>query len=53
VQQHPLACAFEQVKCPAFAQCKSRTAKQDLPQHRAVCPYVEVPCIYCKELVER
>ena len=46
-------CQYAPIKCEAFEKCRTKTLRKDIDLHQAVCPYVQVPCIYCHVKVER
>lgn len=53
VQSHDVECGFAPTKCEAFSKCKTKCIRKDIDKHQAVCPNVQVPCIYCRVKVER
>lgn len=53
VQEHDENCEFRAVRCQAFSLCRTKVIQREIFKHEAVCPYIEVPCIYCKKQVQR
>lgn len=53
VQAHDERCQFQPVKCQAYSGCKTKSVRADIRSHEAVCPYIAVPCIYCRKSVQR
>ena len=53
VTDHDIQCEFQPVKCQAFKDCKTKCIRREIERHEAVCPYVTVPCIYCREQIQR
>ena len=53
VQDHDQKCEYQPVKCQAFSRCQTKCIRKEIERHEAVCPYILVPCIYCREMVER
>lgn len=53
VAAHDSECKFQPVKCQAFSFCKTKCIRKEIERHEAVCAYIEVPCIYCRQQVQR
>ena len=53
VASHDEKCEFQPVKCQAYKSCKTKCVRKEIIQHEAVCPYIAVPCIYCRCMVQR
>ena len=53
VASHDCQCEFTPVKCSAYRHCKTKCIRKEIERHEAVCPYIAVPCIYCRQNVQR
>ena len=53
VQTHDQVCQYLPIKCTAYTKCKTKCIRMEIDKHKAVCPNVLVPCIYCRGQVER
>jgi hypothetical protein len=53
VAAHDEECQFVPVKCEAYKHCKTKCVRKEIERHEAVCPYISVPCIYCRKEVKR
>ena len=51
VAAHDNKCLYQPVKCGAYKGCKTKCIRKEIDRHEAVCPYVAVPCIYCRKMV--
>jgi len=53
VPGHADQCKYLPVKCQAYNKCKTKCIRMEIEKHQAVCPNLQVPCIYCRNYVER
>ena len=53
VADHDSRCSFQPVKCQSYNHCKTKCVRAEIERHEAVCPYINVPCIYCRAMVQR